>query len=320
MATGDERTNLGYFAAFTCGISDALFGLVRVFRLCKRSAEMRSKMVQSLLLNGLFLCAAMFFFENVVLPFLGYLGRLIRFSFTTEAPASGAEDGSEVVEMALFAVWMVFRGLWVLPLHSISRPINSLFFLEIFEEAIALLKEEKNANLQSSMSRTSPAAAARRKESRAKRPRFTFAVWIADVCFSIAVEASFIGQAMLSAYIPFIGFILSIGHFGLLYALYSFEYVWMDNCIPVRQRLTRIEENWPYYLGFGLPLAMVMTLSGSMYTSTALFGVLFPSFLVISCDVPPVTANVRPLRVFYFVTPLINRVARFVAFGLAYID
>lgn len=57
--------------------------------------------------------------------------------------------------------------------------------------------------------------------------------------------------------------ILSILHLSLLYSLYSFEYKWCNMGMELNSRLSLIENYWPYFLGFGLPLAVVTSLPES---------------------------------------------------------
>lgn len=57
--------------------------------------------------------------------------------------------------------------------------------------------------------------------------------------------------------------ILSIVHLSLLYSLYSFEYKWCNMGMELNSRLSIIENCWPYFLGFGLPLAVVTSLPES---------------------------------------------------------
>lgn len=81
---------------------------------------------------------------------------------------------------------------------------------------------------------------------------------LADLIFSIVVQALFLVQAMVVEYIPifWVGYCLSIIHMCLLYSLYAFEYKWINMGWELHHRLSYIETNWPYFIGFGLPLTI----------------------------------------------------------------
>jgi len=78
----------------------------------------------------------------------------------------------------------------------------------------------------------------------------------------------FLGQGMLVSKVPLplLGDILALIHMCLLYALYAFEYKWFNMGWELHKRLTFIEGNWPYFLGFGMPLAVLTQLPSSYVT------------------------------------------------------
>ena len=50
--------------------------------------------------------------------------------------------------------------------------------------------------------------------------------------------------------------------------------------LELHRRLDYVETNWPYFLGFGLPLAVVTSLPKSQVIAGCVFPVIFPLFIV----------------------------------------
>lgn len=65
--------------------------------------------------------------------------------------------------------------------------------------------------------------------------------------------------------IDYVGSFLCFGHICLLYSLYSFEYKWCNMGWELHKRLTYIENNWPYFFGFGVPLAILTQIPDSYF-------------------------------------------------------
>ena len=129
----------------------------------------------------------------------------------------------------------------------------------------------------------------------------SISVMIADTVFSIVVEIIFLLQGKVFALLPIkiLGAAINLVHQCLLHALYSFEYKWFSQGIELHKRLNLVEINWPYFLGFGLPLAVITSMPESQVSSLELtkifllfhtyvsqvmagcvFSVLFPLFIV----------------------------------------
>lgn len=92
----------------------------------------------------------------------------------------------------------------------------------------------------------------------------SFSVIIADTLFSLLVQSLFLVQSMAVSLLPinYFGIACNV-HLCLLYSLYSFEYKWCNMGWELHKRLTYIEINWPYFLGFGTILTFLTQLSSS---------------------------------------------------------
>ncbi|XP_062510747.1 etoposide-induced protein 2.4 homolog [Corticium candelabrum] len=290
-------SGVGVANSFFGGVLDALLGLSRVAVVIRDSHTIRKKLFETWVLNGIVLACSVITFDNVIIPLL----HLVIHDFIL--PLLGVDESQLQVEFIISLVSYLFSALWVLPLFWLNKPISSVWFLEIADEVLRQMKED-NRKMKSKVSK-----------GRKKGPDVS--KWIADMLFSLVLECLFLFQAMLVGFIPAVGVILSLSHLTLLYSLYSFEYAWMDHRLSVNQRIAMIEENWPYFVGFGLPLTVATALPRSFIISACVFAVLFPLFLIIACDTEPRPADVFRLRAFRVVEWLGNVIFSRLGSGVA---
>lgn len=111
--------------------------------------------------------------------------------------------------------------------------------------------------------------------------------------------------------VQYIGSITSLVFMSILYALYSFEYKWFNNGWDTPRRLYTIEHNWTYFLGFGLPLALLTFISSSYFVNGIIFSVLFP-FFIVSANEAELTRGLceHPLPFFKFTIWLTNSITK----------
>ncbi|CAI6345553.1 unnamed protein product [Macrosiphum euphorbiae] len=258
------------------GVMDSFKGVTVLFVQNKRSKKvgrpvnlpkdqkMLQRIIQCCTLNGGIFCLSIVIFEYVILPSLGYI-----MSFTF----GNFNENIWLWTRSLLS-W-TFGAVWVLPIFLLSKIINSLWFQDIADIAY---KQKKGDPQQ--LTRISKV--------------------IADFSFSIVVQFLFLIQSYLVSMVPstILSNILSILHLSLLYSLYSFEYKWCNMGMELNSRLSIIENCWPYFLGFGLPLAVVTSLPESYIISGCLFSILFPVFIISANEVSPSKIKIFRLKLF----------------------
>ncbi|KAJ2949945.1 hypothetical protein O0L34_g11270 [Tuta absoluta] len=247
----------------------------------KQESKVLTRVLQSCILNGFIFLLSILVFEYALLPAVKYLVTVV----------FGHDPG------VAHNVWgwmqpflsMTFRMIWVLPLFLLSKLVNSLWFQDIADSAY---------------------------RHRRGRPQFMSSVSkiIADSLFSLLVQALFLVQSMLVSMLPitYIGELLCLVHMCLLYSLYSFEYKWFNMGWELHKRLTFIESNWPYFLGFGLPLAVLTQIPQSYIISGCVFSIFFPVFILSGNEATPVLGSEYPLRLFSPVVAISNGMFRVV--------
>ncbi|XP_039299827.1 etoposide-induced protein 2.4 homolog isoform X2 [Nilaparvata lugens] len=210
---------------------------------------------QCCLLNGGVFWLSLIMFEYLLLPTLQHMLLYLEFN-----------NSSNIWEITKLCLNWTFGMIWVLPLFILSKVINSLWFQDIADSAYRFSRG---------------------------RPTQTFSVskLVADNLFSIMIQTFFLVQCMLVSKIPhsLISLVLFHVHMSLLYSLYSFEYKWYNMGWELHKRLTYIENNWSYFLGFGLPLSVFTAIPSSYLISGCVFSMLFPLFIISANEAEPVT-------------------------------
>jgi len=237
----------------------------------KKEPRILERTLKCMLLNGCVFWSSILIFENVVLPLVQWiLSWILR-----------GERADAVWLYTQPILSMAFSTLWVLPFYLLSKIVNAIWFQDIADLAFRSSKGRPVATL-------------------------SISVMISDTVFTIVVEMIFLVQGSLAALLPIkiLGSALNLLHLCLLHSLYSFEYKWFSQGLSLHKRLAFVETNWPYFLGFGLPLAVFTSMPENTVVSGCVFSILFPLFIVSGNQASIVASpGIPPLNIF---APTIN--------------
>lgn len=232
----------------------------------KSEPNILERTVKCCLLNGVVFAMSIVLFESVLLPLLQTILTL----FMGVSRAGAMWSYTEPV------LSVAFSTLWVLPFYLLSKIVNAIWFQDIADLAFRSSQGRPLVSL-------------------------SISVMIADTVFTIVVEIIFLVQGKVFSMVPIkiLGSALNLLHQCLLHSLYSFEYKWFSQGVSLHKRLDYIETNWPYFLGFGLPLAVITSMPESPILAGCVFSVVFPLFIV-SGNQSMVVASpgIPPLNIF----------------------
>ncbi|KAI9257947.1 etoposide-induced protein 2.4-domain-containing protein [Phascolomyces articulosus] len=95
---------------------------------------------------------------------------------------------------------------------------------------------------------------------------------------------------ILRSLIPYVGTLLAFFMNCAIMAYYAFEYKWLYMGWTLEHRLTYVEEHWAYFLGFGTPITVLTFFLSTLY-SGAIFGILYPSYVIMATMATPKPAT-----------------------------
>jgi len=261
---------------FIHGFKDSFQGCIRfLFKQKAKEAQgknehykkLRHRLIESCILNGLFLLACILFFNYLLMPMLNW----IVFKFLRE-------DSYNFISSYLNSfMHLLFSFVWLMPVFLLSKIFNVLCYQDIADMAYMTKYGKPKLYKNSPISYV-----------------------IADSIFSCVLQVIFLIQSSIMLYLPIymLNQILFHVHISFLYSLYAFEYKWFNMGWNILDRLNYIETRWPYYFGFGLSLSILTSLPSSYILSATLFAFLFPAFILsaIEADCAELTYNPKKIQ------------------------
>lgn len=217
------------------------------------------------LFNGGFFWLSILIFEQLVLPVITWI-----------ALSLGVISADSWTHWMKPVLSLIFSTFWILPLFVLSKVVNAIWFQDIANSAFKF--SQGRPQMMSS-----------------------FSVMMADSIYSVAVETVFLAQTTVVSLVPItmIGNALALVHLCLLNALYCFEYKWFNQGLELHRRLHYVEQDWPYFLGFGLPLALITSVPSSLVIRGCVFAMIFPLFIVSANQAIVIAPRFdMPLRIF----------------------
>ena len=275
---------------FLNGFKDSLFGFIKFFQKQKQLNYQKSqqqlkssssssgqsatkpnnssndklyqRLIQSCILNGIFLLSCILIFNFVLIPILN----AIAYKLITDKYNNLITDYLNPI------IQMLFSFVWILPVFLLSKIFNVLCHQEIADIAYAQ-KYGKPQIFQ----------------------KFTLAQVIADTVFSCTLELIFLVQSSFMNLIPiyWLNQVMCHVHLAFLYSLYAFEYKLCNMSWDIKQRIAFIESRWAYFFGFGLSLSIIVSFAGSYIYNATLFASIFPAFILSAIEAD--SEHLRPI-------------------------
>lgn len=231
---------------FLIGIQDALNFYWSCLYIVK-SEKIRKATLRCVLLNGLLLVGSVALLHTAVLPFIHIVGGLV-------LTADDGELTKGVVQhIVAGAVNILYQIFWIVPLYMISLLMNTIWFSRIGDAAFELRHGVKaSVGVQDT---------------------------IKEALYRGLVVVIYMMLTLIVYKIPVVGELMSLVMVCWINAMYSFEGAWAMQGMDLQTRLDFMESYWPYFMGFGMPVALVSSF-WSLFVGLGVFAVCFPACII----------------------------------------
>jgi hypothetical protein len=217
--------------------------------LARNSEKLYQRLLQSCILNGIFLLLCILLFNYLLIPVLNWMA----YTLISE------RNHNLITDYLNPSIQLLFSFVWILPVFLLSKIFNVLCHQEIAD--IAYIQKYGKPQIYK---------------------KFTVAQVIADTVFSCTMELIFLMQSSFMTLVPssMLNQLLCHIHLSFLYSLYAFEYKFCNMSWDIKERIAHIQARWPYYFGFGLSLSIILSFANSYIYSATLFAFIFPAFIL----------------------------------------
>lgn len=253
------------------GIKDCLIGMLSLVKILSAQSEPDSRRENtrqrtssgqictlSTVKDKLFQCiifGIFFWLSNLI-----YNRVFVQYVFAFFVSWCGEEMDSSNIVWVQRSVYGFFCVTWIFPLFGLSKILNFFWYQKIADMIFVNSGLKRKANMRLSD-------------------------FIAELSKSLILQMIYCLQGYAVYFLPIplvIQTLWYVFHLALLTSLYAFEYKWVHMGMPLPIRLLNINRKWPYFLGFGLPLAVVTTCFVSFIDSMIVFATLFPLYVISS--------------------------------------
>ncbi|CAM9182061.1 unnamed protein product [Phaeothamnion confervicola] len=232
------------------GVQDALNPYWTV-AFVARSATIRKATVRCVALNGVLFLGSIFLLHRGLLPLIHFFGHSVLHLADRGSGTDRVESLGPIGRFVDAVVFLFYQMFWIVPLYCISLLMNTIWYGKISNAAYELRHRTK-ADLG-------------------------IAVAIKENIYRALLVFFFIAETSAAyLFVPLAGPAVSLVLVCWINALYSFECAWAMQGMDLERRLAFIELRWPYFLGFGTPVALASSF-WSTFVGLAVFSLCFPS-------------------------------------------
>ncbi|KAI9152582.1 hypothetical protein H9P43_009374 [Blastocladiella emersonii ATCC 22665] len=271
------------------GLHDSVVNFRSALGVVAGSGTIRSLAVKCFLVNGVLLLGSTLFYRVVIKTFIASLFGLM---LDDRSRPQGGNVAFHITNKLVYALYYI---LWMYPIHSLSLYLNSRWYRRIAKQALEIHADR----LEKAGDPAKAAAHAAAHVPPVLPPKDPKQKWLPrlllDKLHRVMLKTVFIALAYATYFMPTVGPVLAFVLMSWKNSMLSFEPKWRRQGWPLEARLRHMDERWPYYLGFGFPVAVLAFLNINNPTTNALvFALLLPVYIVAAAISAPPPLGVRP--------------------------